>query len=79
MAKEYKDKPAEFCIPNCPNMALTVERSLKYDNVTDDLVEGVTIIRCAHEEACSAWAEEIAVLTKQCERCVSTTHLRKDD
>ena len=66
MSKIIDERPASFCLPDCPFMDLDVDTQMIY---ADNSVAHIrTTVSCSHEDVCKMWAEREDV-HRTCKGC----------
>ena len=63
MAKEFTEKPADFCFENCPCKELKLNTTIAWADCIPMYINN--IIHCAHEDACEMWFIENQKLKEQ--------------
>jgi len=56
MAINFKDKPAPFCIENCPCMKLEIAEEQAYYSNNENITSQTTLF-CVNEKICRMWYE----------------------
>ena len=56
MSKQITEKPADFCLPNCKHMQLSVNTHFAFAD--NEVCLTATTLKCDHEDVCKMWADK---------------------